>query len=107
MRAYSKPLDLRGVLIENTILDDWRVSKGWSLEKLSQKLGITLVTVKRWCRGQTVPSLQLAFWIEYATKGGVPVVSWMSTRLAKSEFEHYLRESKGENGSEEAKATVP
>lgn len=93
MKPYIKPLDLRGFIVENTTLDDWRVSKGWSLELLSKKLGITLVTVRRWCRGQTVPSLPLAFWIEYVTKGGVPVVSWMATRIGKSEFEHYKKES--------------
>jgi transcriptional regulator with XRE-family HTH domain len=106
VRPYIKPLDLRGTIIESTVLDDWRVSKGWSLELLSKKLGITLVSVKRWCRGQTIPSLPLAFWIEYVTKGGVPVVSWMGTRLGKSEFNHYMQESGVKNGKSEAKATV-
>lgn len=107
MKPYIKPVHLRGFIVENTLLDDWRVSKGWSLELLSKKLGITLMTVRRWCRGQTVPSLPLAFWIEFVTKGGVPVVAWMSTQLGKSEFDHYLTESGVKNGKQEARAAVP
>lgn len=107
MRQYSRPDNLQKVSnIECTKLDDWRTSKGWSYDKMAKFLRVSMISVRRWCNGQTIPSLPMAFWIEYRTKGGMPVVAWLNTQIGKAEFNHYLKEGTPD-GNEEGQAALP
>ena len=48
----------------------------------------------------------MAFWLEHVTKGGVPVVTWMATQVAKAEFSHYQKEAANGTRNTEDEVTV-
>jgi transcriptional regulator with XRE-family HTH domain len=47
-------------------------------------IGVSDVTVHRWVRGKTPPSVENAQGVERATKGAVPWTSFFTDRVCKS-----------------------
>jgi DNA-binding transcriptional regulator YdaS (Cro superfamily) len=54
--------------------------------QFAQLVGRSPWQVGNWCRGQYLPSLVSAFRIERATKGAVPVASWLGTEIGRREW---------------------
>lgn len=54
----------------------------------AQLIGANPKTVYYWMYGQVIPELVYAYKIEMATEGGVSMVSWLGTELAKMQWEH-------------------
>ena len=77
-------VDLRPV--EETQLSRWLEARGITLYTFHKRVGICYKSLQWWARGQMIPTLVHAARIEQATSGGVPIVSWLATSMAK---EHY------------------
>jgi transcriptional regulator with XRE-family HTH domain len=56
----------------------WLESKGWTLQRLADVLGVGLSAVTAWGQGRTRPSLDTAAAIEAVTGGSVPATVWAS-----------------------------
>lgn len=69
--------------INPTLLDQWIKAHGVSQLKLSRLIGCMPKTVEYWCKGQTMPDLVSAYFIEKVTEGGVPATSWLGTAIGK------------------------
>lgn len=89
MPTYIKSEQIKYTQGESTELDQWRIRKNWTHQRLAKKLGVTIQTARRWCLGLRMPTLATAFWIEHVTKGQVPVVTWMATQSGKDEYAYY------------------
>ncbi len=68
---------------EETFLRKWLVANGISQGRLARAVGTTTRAISMWALGQVIPDLINAYLIEHATKGGVPVSSWLSTEIAR------------------------
>jgi transcriptional regulator with XRE-family HTH domain len=69
--------------VYDTPLSIWLKAKGVSAYSLARKLKCDPKTVILWANNQTLPTLLYAMLLERETEGGVPMVSWEGTELAK------------------------
>lgn len=70
----------------DTLLDDWLRDNGISSYALAKAVGIDQRMVAHWRGGKMLPSLVLAFKIERATGGAVPVSSWLGTEVGRLQW---------------------
>lgn len=64
----------------------WLGAQELSHSAFARRLGASLKMVEYWANGQALPGLVYAFRIERATKGGVPVSSWLGTELGRLQW---------------------
>lgn len=64
-----------------TPLSQWLERTGTTIYALSKVVGCTPRIMAAYSRNQTLPGLVYAFKIERATRGQVPVASWLGTPL--------------------------
>lgn len=61
----------------------WLKANSMSRYGLAKVLQCDVKLVKLWSQGRCIPTLVYAFKVEQATKGGVPVSSWLGTPLGR------------------------
>lgn len=66
-----------------TPLSVWLHSKGMSHYALAQQMKVDPRSVYFWASNKALPTLLYAILIERATEGGVPIVAWEGTELAR------------------------
>jgi predicted transcriptional regulator len=87
-----KPLTVKkNTKFERTLLHDWMMQEGVSLNALSARLGVHKTSVQAWRVGSGLPSLPAAFRLEQVTKGKVPASSWLVTTVGRTMYEQMLR----------------
>lgn len=67
----------------DTPLSVWLESKGMSHYALARELKADPKSVYLWASNRRLPSLLYAILIERVTEGGVPIVAWEGTTLAR------------------------
>lgn len=75
-----------GQPVEVTLLEEYRVERGLTIDALARQIGATRNAVRNWLLGSQLPSLPWAYRIDEATDGAVPPVSWLGTKLGASVY---------------------
>lgn len=86
-----------------TTLQVWLSKRDLSRFAFAKEVGCDPRLVALWADGRVLPGLIYAFKIERATKGGVPVTSWLGTELGRtlwnsqgSDWENLRKQRKAE-----------
>lgn len=83
----KNPLGIHpGQAIEVTLLEEYRVERGLTIDGLARQLGATRNAVRNWLLGSQLPSLPWAFRIDEMTDGEVTPSSWLGTKLGASVY---------------------